>query len=138
MKKIFKDSREFKKNEEFCAKMQSLSLFLDITKFPDFRWKTLMSAEIRGCVTWFLYLFDLLWVRYKCTNLHHCRICVTDVREWGLFWPPICEQPRKCPSLIGLTLNIFHTSLMLLFILWKGKCWLKVRHELFVKVIQWC
>ena len=31
--------------------MQSMSVFLDITKFADFRWKILMSAELKGCVT---------------------------------------------------------------------------------------
>ena len=34
--------------------------------------------------------------------------------------------------------HLSHPSLVLLFILWKGKCWLKVRRELFVKLIQWC
>ena len=56
--------------------------------------KMLMSAEIKGCDTWFLYFFDLLWVRCNCAKFHQCRICVTD------FY--ICEQPRKGPSWIGL------------------------------------
>ena len=34
--------------------------------------------------------------------------------------------------------NLSHPTLVLLFILWKGKCWLKVRREVFVKIIQWC
>ena len=64
----------------------------------------LMSAELKGCVTWFIYFLDLLWVRYNCAKFHHCRICVTDFREGGNFWPPppIRKQPWKNPSWIGL------------------------------------
>ena len=56
----------------------------------------LMSAELKGCVTWFIYFLDLLWLRYNCAKFHHCRICVTD------FVPPIREQLQKSPSWIGL------------------------------------
>ena len=62
----------------------------------------LMSAEIKGCVTWFIYFLDLLWVRYNCAKLYHCRICEKDFREGGPFCPPIREQPWKSPSWIGL------------------------------------
>ena len=83
--------------------MQSISVFLDIGKFVDFWWKMLMSAELKGYVTWFLYFLDLLWVRYNCAKFHHCRICVTDFREGRPFCPPlISEQPWKSPSWIGL------------------------------------
>ena len=64
----------------------------------------LMSAKLKGCVTWFIYFLDLLWVRYNCAKFHRCRICVTDFREGGLFAPsPIREQPWKSPFWIGLT-----------------------------------
>ena len=46
----------------------------------------LMSAERKGCVTSFIYLLDLLWVRYNCAKFHHCKIYVTDFRE-GAFLP---------------------------------------------------
>ena len=84
--------------------MKSISVFLDIAKFADFRWKMLMPAELKGCVTWFISFLDLLWVRYICAKFHHCRMCVTDFREGGHFCPnpPICKQPRKSPSWIGL------------------------------------
>ena len=70
--------------------------------------KILMSAELKESVTWFIYFLDLLWVRYNCAKFHHCRICVTDFREGGAFFglPPICEQPQKSPSWIGLSLFI--------------------------------
>ena len=35
--------------------MQFLSLFLDITKMAYFWWKMLMSVELKGCLTWFIY-----------------------------------------------------------------------------------
>ena len=47
----------------------------------------LMSAELKGCVTWFIYFLDLLWVRYNCAKFHRCRICVTDFKERGGFLP---------------------------------------------------
>ena len=75
----------------------------------------LMSAELKGCATWFIYFLDLLWVRYNCVKFHHCRICVTDFKEGGLFGPyPIHEQPRKSPSWLGLR----HTLLQIYDNLW--------------------
>ena len=59
--------------------------------------KMLMSAELKGCVTWFTYLLDLLWVRYNCAKFHHCRICVTDFREGGPFCPP-SPHPWAAPK----------------------------------------
>ena len=74
----------------------------------------LMPAELKGCVTWFIYFLDPLWVRYNCAKFHHCRICVTDFREGvGAFCgPAIRERPRKSPSRTGLT--AYHTYI----------CWL--------------
>ena len=50
--------------------------------------------------------FDLLWVSYNCAKFHHCRICVTDLREMGLFGLLKGEQPQKGPSCIGSRLQI--------------------------------
>ena len=41
----------------------------------------LISAELKECVTWFIYFVDLLKVRYNCAKFHHCMICVTDLKE---------------------------------------------------------
>ena len=63
----------------------------------------LMSAELEGCVTWFMYFLDLLYLRYKCDKFNNCRIIVNDCREGRIFRPPfIREQPRKDPSWTGL------------------------------------
>ena len=59
----------------------------------------------------------------------------------------VCSNLTKCTTAIDFCLtsvffiNLEHLSrptLVLRFILWKAKCWLKVRSELFVKIIQWC
>ena len=82
--------------------MQSVPVFFYITKFAE---KIVMSAKLRGCVTWVTYFLDLLQVRYNCAKFHHCRICVNDFSEGGLFAPPIREQYRKCSSWIGLMIT---------------------------------
>ena len=53
----------------------------------------------------------------------------------------VCSNLKKCTATIDFFINLEHLShptLVLLFTLWKGKCWLKVRRENFVKIIQWC
>ena len=59
----------------------------------------------------------------------------------------VCSNHRKCTTTIDFRLtsvffinpeHLSHPTSMLLFILWKGKCWLKVRRELFVKIMQCC
>ena len=40
--------------------MQSIPVFPDILKIADFDEKMLMSAELKGCVTWFIYFLDFL------------------------------------------------------------------------------
>ena len=70
--------------------MQSLSVFLDIAKFDDFRQKMLMSAEASGVSR------DL----YNCVKFHHCRICVTDFKEGFLFAPaPSLMGPEKAHTI---------------------------------------
>ena len=63
--------------------------------------KVLMSVEIKGCLTWFNYILDLLYSSYNFAKFHHCWICITDFKK-GAFLPPTREQPRKGPSWIGL------------------------------------
>ena len=59
--------------------------------------KMLISADLKGCVTWFIHFLDPLWVRYNCAKFYHCRICMTDFREGGrLFHPP--PHPWAAPK----------------------------------------
>ena len=62
-------------------------------------------------------------------------------------WCKVCSNLTKCTTTIDFCLtsvffinleHLSHPTLVLLFILWKGKCCLKVRRELFIKIIQWC
>ena len=73
--------------------MQAISVFLDITKAGDFRWKILMSAELKRCVTWFIDYLDLLYVRYNCAKFHGCRNCVTDFRKVGFLPSTAPKRP---------------------------------------------
>ena len=82
--------------------MKFISVSLDLTKLLIFIEKMLMSAELKRCVTWFIYFLDFLKVKHNCTKFHHCRIWATDFREVDFLLPLIREQPRKGPSWIGL------------------------------------
>ena len=71
--------------------MQFIPVFLDIEKFADFRSKI---ADVSG--TWFIYFLDLFQVGYNCAKFHHCRICVTDLREGGFLPTPLSvSSPEK-------------------------------------------
>ena len=59
----------------------------------------------------------------------------------------VCSNLTKCTTTIDFPLtsvffinleHLSHPTLVLLIILWKGKCWLKLRRELFVEMIHWC
>ena len=60
--------------------------------------KMLISAEFKGCVTWFIYFSSLFKVRYNCSNFHHCRMCVTNFRN-GTFLSPYPWAAPKMPIL---------------------------------------
>ena len=57
----------------------------------------------------------------------------------------VCSNLTKCTTTIKCRLtsvffinldHLSHPTLVLIFILWKGKCWLKLRRKIFVKIIQ--
>ena len=81
--------------------MESISVFIDIKKFLISSEKVLTSAELKGCVTWFISFLDLVYVRYNCAKFLYCKICATDFIKEGFFRPPIHEQQRNGPSGIG-------------------------------------
>ena len=101
---IFKGSRKVEINRNYVSKCVEnflciKRLFPDIAKFADFRQKILMSAELKSCVTWFIYFLDLLWVRYNCAKFHYCRICVTNFLDGGPFCPHHPWAASKKPIL---------------------------------------
>ena len=70
-----------------------------IAKFVDSWWKNADVSRTQGCVAWFTYFLDLLWVRYNCAKFHYCRIYVTDFREGGPFCtPPPTPYPWAAPK----------------------------------------
>ena len=81
--------------------------------------KLLMSAELKGCVTWFIHFLNLLYVRYNCAKFDHCRLYMTDCREEGWVWPPIREQPQKSSSWIKLSkferINPFQSNVRFIY-----------------------
>ena len=77
-----------------------VSWYSKICRFPLKKFWSQQNSK--ACVTWFIYFLNLLKIRYNCAKFYHCRICVTDFREGGLFAPSIREQSRKGPSWIRL------------------------------------
>ena len=95
IKKIFKDIKNAKRFRYYIPKYNLYLHFLIEKNLLIFDGKVLMSAELRGCVTWFIYFMGVLEVRINCTNFPLCRICVTGFREGGLFAPYPWAAPKR-------------------------------------------
>ena len=85
------------KNYKLCIKN---AIYICISWHNKSSWILVINADVKehnGCVTWFMYFLDLLWVMYNCTNFHHCRICVSDLMDWegGAFCPPSVRSLEK-------------------------------------------
>ena len=102
IKTIFKDSKKVKRIRNYVSKCSLYLYFLIQRNLLISGEKMLMSAELKWCVAWIIYFFDLLWVRYNYAKFYHCRICVRDFRGEG---PHIRVQSRKAPSWKGLMLS---------------------------------
>ena len=92
--------------------MQSISVFLDITKIAVFRWK---NADLSRTQAVFHVIYKF-FRSYLGKRFHYCRIFVTEFRfgGGGAFWhSSIHEQPQKGPFWIGLKYFFF-----LIFLLW--------------------
>ena len=63
-------------------------------------------------------------------------------------WSKVCSNLTKCTTAIDFRLtsvsffvnleHLSHPTLVLLFIIWKGKCQLQVCREIFIKILRWC
>ena len=107
--------------------MQSLSVFLDITKVHDFRWKNANVSRTHG-VCHMIYIFlDLLYVRCNCAKFYHSRICATDFKEagggGGTFWLPLSVSSLKRPMLNSTNVNHYIDGIRPwhVFVCWCGK-----------------
>ena len=97
IKTIFKDTRKVKTTTSYVSKCNLYLYFLIWQNLLICGKKMLMSAELKRCVTWFIYFLDFLYVMYNCAKFHHCRICVTDFRE-GTFLPHLRPHPWVAPK----------------------------------------
>ena len=78
--------------------MQSLSVFLNITKIADFWVKNADVTRTQGvCHVIYTFFRSSLGKLYKCAKFYYGRTCLTDFLGRGPF-PSIREQPRKGPS----------------------------------------
>ena len=112
------------------------------------------------------YFFEVALSAFYCNSAVNCIMNVWGYQHWNtanitldiyLFFVNshkssqtrcnVCSNLRKCTTTLDFRftsaffINLEHlsqTTLALLFILWKGKCLLKVRRETDVKIIQWC
>ena len=61
--------------------MQSISVFLDIAKFADFRWKNADVSRTQEVCHVISIFFGSSLGRYNCAKFHQCKICVTDFKD---------------------------------------------------------
>ena len=121
IKIIFKDSKKVKRIKNYVSKCNTYLYFLMQQNLLIFGEKMMMSAEFKGCVTWFICCLDLLEVKYNCAKFHHCRVNVTDFRKGGPFYP---LHPWVAPkrSILKRSLNI-DTFLIASVIHYQGPSW---------------
>ena len=60
--------------------MQSISIFLDVTKVADLWWKNTDISRTQGVCNVFYILPESSLVRYNYAKFHHCSICVIGLR----------------------------------------------------------
>ena len=107
IKRIFKDSKNVKRIRNYVSRFNLYLYFLIYQNLLISGEKSLISAEPKVCVTWFMYFLNHLLLRYECAKFHHYMMYVTDFlgRGWPFCHSPpphIREQPQKGPSWIGL------------------------------------
>ena len=95
------------------------------------------------------------WLHYECLRISTLKYCQYHTGHLIAFRKTAIKLLARCKVCSNLTSvlqqlafvllvpffnleHLSHSTLVLLFTLWKGKCWLKVRRERFVKIIQWC
>ena len=95
--------------------MQSISLFLGIAKFADFRWKNAHASRTQVVchVIYIFFIYDLylLWVRCNSAKCHHCRICKKYFREGAHLLTPIPWAALKKRPIVNRVKIAFQTTL---------------------------
>ena len=80
--------------------MQSISVFLGITKFADFRWKNADVSRTQGVCHVIHIFFECSLGKVKLPSFIIVGYLWQILGRGDLFGPSIREQPRKCPSWI--------------------------------------
>ena len=104
-------------------RMHFISVFLDMAKFADFKWKNAKISRTQGVCHVIHMFLDLLWVRYNCAKFHHSRMCVTEFREEQLStsacknWEKIIYifNARRLTVLFLKMWNLYHFKMWLSF-----------------------
>ena len=95
LKTTFKDSKKVKGIRNYWLKRNLYLDFLIQQKLLISGGKMLMSAGLKGCVTWFICFLDVLYLRYNWAKFHHFTIGVPDFKEKDLFGPPTVISSKK-------------------------------------------
>ena len=98
IKTTFKDSSKVKSIRNSASKYNLCMYFLIKQKMLISGEKMLMSVELKECVTWFIYFWDLLYVIYNCAKFQYCRISVADFKEGSLFCTPLPPPSVTAPK----------------------------------------
>ena len=94
IKRIFKDSKNVKRIRNYVSRFNLYLYFLIYQNLLISGEKSLISAEPKVCVTWFMYFLNHLLLRYECAKFHHYMMYVTDFLGRG--WP-FCHSPPSHP-----------------------------------------
>ena len=143
IKAIFKESTKVKSIKNNVSKLSLYPCFLIQQNLVIFGEKMLISAELKGCATWFIYFLVLLWVRYNCAKFIIAGYVWQILGRGTFFAPPplplILEQPQGDPPWIGLTeiwLKGAHLRSILLG-LWSNRWRTPVKMLILWKIISW-
>ena len=101
IKTTLKDSKKIQRIRHYLFKCNLYLYFFISQELLISCEKMLMSAELKGCVAWFIYFLDLLQARYNCAKFHHCGLCVINFRVGShfIFPPSVGSSENTHPEL---------------------------------------
>ena len=97
IKTIFNESKKVKSIRNYVSKLSLYLRFLIQQNLVIFGEKMLISAELKGCATWFIYFLVLLWVRYNCAKFIIAGYVWQILGRGTFFAPPSPPYPWAAP-----------------------------------------